>query len=333
MTQTTATMPSRGRPRAWTRELAISEYQRAAQRLGRAPSVPEIKQDPLCTLPASQIYKLFDSLQELCEAAGYEYQRRSHAKYTPKRMLNRLVWLYQTLDRVPAPGDYRTHYDDGYQYYVRQWGSFDSALEAAGISQELPVTTPQQAQLALQQCARQLGRVPTQREYRIWAMQIDEETGEISFSAQRPRPAVLRTLHGSYRLALVAAGLTSAQSVRERALQSLRVCCEQLGQTPTADQYRQWAKDREDAASLAEVLGAWGKWNQALQAADLPVNGNVWNPEEIEAWIGAWRFEVGVERPTRQQWDRWVSSQEQIGPKSATLARVVGGGSWRRVWR
>jgi hypothetical protein len=291
----------------------------------------ELSDDPQCLLPRSQIYRLFTSIDDLRDQAGLSaYEAGDQVR--ARRMLNRLTWLAEHLGRAPWPADYREHYDGGYQYYLREWGSFEQALQAAGIKIERDFTAPDQAERALRECASALRRTPTMAEYRLWAMEVDEDTGEESFGSERPSPSVLRAMYGTWTGALQAAGLVQ-RVTREQGIQSVRACAASYGHSPTATQYREWVGQHEGAPSMAELLALFGRWNGALEAAELPVRIASWTKADVRAWVDAWRAEQSISRPTQAEWDEWVQAEPLQGPRAATVARLLGAGSWRMVWR
>lgn len=314
----------------------MTEYQEAAGRLGHAPSLKELRADVECALTSAQIYKLFGSLPALCQAAGYEYHRPSSTKFTDRQMLKRLQWLHEHLSRAPQPADYREHYDDGFNYYARRWTSFDGALAAAGIAAAQRLSTADDATGALQACNEKLGHVPTQDEYRVWARDVDEETGQVTYPPERPSPRTLRTLFGSYGNALEAAGLEIVADERQRERRisaALAACAQALGSSPTAAEYRTWASTH-DQPSLAEVLSGGRKWNECLIQAGLAVNAKPqWTKRDTMEWVRSWRRERGKKRPPREEWDEWAAQQFPVAPRSATVARVLGEGSWIEAWR
>lgn len=324
---------SPGRPRQWTRERALRAYADAAERLGQAPSIGQLRADEACKLPIGQIYHLFGGIEQLAKAAGLDYQHASRTRYEPARMLRRLTWLADELGRVPAPADYRQHYRDGYGYLVRTWGSFDGALNAAGLDQFAELVTVEMATSALRTCASELGCVPTWREYRLWAMDVDETNGQVSYSAEHPSVHVLRSLLGSWSGALQLAGLASAQPDSAPCVAAIRECAQELGKVPTASEYRTWSAS-EGQPGMSELLRALGSWNEALASAQMEAHMRKWTRADVRDWMGTWaRQDVTGRRPERAEWDIWANQQRPRAPRSATVARLTGEGSWRAAWR
>jgi hypothetical protein len=325
---------SPGRPRQWTHERAISAYLAAAERLGRAPGLAQMSADEQCDLPRAQIYRLFGGIEQLAEAAGMPYQRATNTRYTPRRMLRRLTWLAEELGCAPTPNDYRHHYRNGYAYLVRAWGSFDGALAAAGIDQTAQMVSAEMAINALRACASDLSATPTWRQYRLWAMDVDEQTGEVSYGPQRPSVHVLRSLLDSWNGALAAAGLAPDARAQERdCIDALAACAAELQHVPTATGYRAWAASTT-APSMSELLRVLGSWNEALGTAELEAHMRRWTATDVRDWMGTWRQQVkSTRQPHRAQWDAWADIQQPRAPRSATVARLAGSGSWREAWR
>lgn len=138
------------------------------------------------------------------------------------------------------------------------FGSFNKALEAAGLSANRARRAREQLIEQLQKKAKELGRTPTQREVK----QDSEMASVKSFE---------RTF-GSFNKALKAAGLgvniTRGSYTREQLIKQLKQKAAKLGRTPGAQ-----VVDQDPKMASARVFRThFGSFKKALEAAGLGLN-------------------------------------------------------------
>jgi hypothetical protein len=91
---------------------------------------------------------------------------------------------------------------------------------------------------------------------------------------------------------------------------------------PTLDGQSRWEREHPRWPSAGQVKHAFGTWNTALTAANLPLANRLWTPNEIVTALKAWATEHG-RAPTQGQW----RSATPARPSASTVAAHFG--SWR----
>ena len=240
---------------------------------------------------------------------------------TDDEYLEALRELADKLDRSPRKRDMIEHgpYSEG-PYYGR-WGSWSTALEAAGLEPNWKRASEEELIHALQEFAAELGHPPTQQEM------IDD--GPYSHSQYTDR-------FGGWLDALEAAGLDPDEREtkrggaggtlsREQLLEDLRAYADDLGCTPTVAEMR-----ADGPYTEKPYVSRWGTWTDAIEAAGLEPNVSRPSDWELLNELRAFADELGrtptstdVEsdgpytlRTYLHRWDSWEETLEAAGLES-----------------
>jgi hypothetical protein len=141
-----------------------------------------------------------------------------------------------------------------YKTYVRHFGGWNAALEAAGLALNRRVTRHDRETMleALRGLAAQLGRAPMHRELPEWGL---------------PWAPTYARYFGSWRAALAAIGLQphvpGKRYERDGLLGTLSELTEELGRPPTQAELRR----RDGLPHPSTYKYRFGGWNRALEAA------------------------------------------------------------------
>lgn len=177
-------------------------------------------------------------------------------KISPDELLSELERMNDIVDGTPRLQDLHEHGEHSRQPFIREFGSWTKALQAAGLKDKSSHNISKENLIdELQRLQDELGKVPTRTEM--------NEHGKYSRS---PYDRVF----GSWNQALEAAGMgkNRADSVSKTDLiQALQSLADDLGKTPTMVEMREQGEYSE-----RPYKDTFGSWNGALKAADLDVN-------------------------------------------------------------
>jgi hypothetical protein len=171
-------------------------------------------------------------------------------------LIERLQSLASRLGHTPLQREVDADVDSPcHVTYARRFGSWNAALEAAGLPLNRPSVPYNREMLleTLRQLADQLGRAPTTRELVEYGL---------------PCQATYTARFGSWAAALAEIGLQPKGSrlyERDELLDVLREVAEELGHPPTHAEL--W--EREGLPRPTTYEYRFGSWNQALEAAGL----------------------------------------------------------------
>lgn len=188
-------------------------------------------------------------------------------RYSADELLAGLQALADELGRPPSQQDMDDHGPHASKTYHDRFGGWNDALAAAGLSTDMkrsggrpPIPEPDLI-AELHQLAETLGKAPSMRN-----MEAD--------GAYAPKTYLAR--FGSWNAALREAGFEPNIRLdipKEEALKQLRTFADELGRTPTSEDM---TRDGPYSRKLYERK--FGSWNNALQAAGLPVHDE-WHVE------------------------------------------------------
>ena len=179
--------------------------------------------------------------------------------YTDERLLEILRDLAAELGRSPTQHELKARRDlPALNAYINRFGSWNAALEAAGLAtyRRSLIYSDEQLLQTLRDLAAELGRSPTGNE-----MQARHDL---------PSAKVYYVRFKSWLAALEAAGLAAHRRHTlvysdEQLLQTLRDLAAELGRSPTRDEL----KARRDLPALSTYERRFTRWTAALKAAGL----------------------------------------------------------------
>ena len=244
-------------PNKYTDKKLIGLLKVEAENLGRTPTVRDIK--PGRGMPSSITYiRTFGSWNKALEAAGLSINSLKF-RCTDDELIELLQSRARNLGRTPTVKDVGS--DNGMPSvvtYARTFGSWNQALEAAGLSinnLKFEYTDEELIKL-LQSRARNLGRTPTVKD-------VGSDNGMPSAMTY------IRTF-SSWNEALEIAGFSANQfdHTDEELIDLLKAKARSLGRTPTVRE----VNPDNDMPSAMTYINRFGSWNQALKAAGLTPN-------------------------------------------------------------
>jgi len=146
----------------YTDEYLLNELQRFHKEFGKAPTTKELAK--VRGYPSvGMYYKRFTTWEEALNKAGLELRERCNVHhYTDDDLANDLLKFYNINNRVPRAHDMKE--SNGYipyNYYVKHYGSFITAVKAAGLTPPFEHYTDAELISLLQNLAKDLGTTPT----------------------------------------------------------------------------------------------------------------------------------------------------------------------------
>jgi hypothetical protein len=237
-------------------ETLIAALRKFADDLGETPTRTQMNDHG----PYSQTpyYRVFGSWNDALRAAGFGTNHENDV--STEALVEALQDLNGELDRLPRFEDMEQRGAYSGHTYLRRFGSWSEAKEAAGLAGERQTSRAiEESELvrAMGELAEELGRAPTQT-----------DMNELGTYSQRPYYRVW----DSWTEALSAAGLDpddrGSQGISDEALlDALRELSAELETTPTAVEMNEHGQ-----YSVWPYLRRWGSWNDALRAAELQIN-------------------------------------------------------------
>ncbi|QZP37064.1 homing endonuclease associated repeat-containing protein [Halobaculum magnesiiphilum] len=232
----------------------IEDIRGVAAEVGGKPTLNDYREHG--TAAVTTIYDRFGSWQDALDAAGYE-PREPDSAVTDEELLDELGRLVDELGERPTATDMNDHGAYWASTYRRAFGSWNNALEAAGIdsspSQDRQPVSDDALLEELERVAEQVNGTPTTR-----AM---EQHGEHS-----PNTYIRR--FGSWNDAVTAAGFEPNEEVgtetvtTEELIDELHRLADEIGDRPVADDLRKHGKH-----ALRTYQQRFGSWSAALEAA------------------------------------------------------------------
>lgn len=233
-------------------EQIIAELRRIAEEKGRAPMQPEIDEETEFT--AGAVQSTFGSWRDGLREAGLEPLEHAYSKQELIRELQRVA---EMLGHSPSATEMKCHGDVSPAAVSGQFESWNSGLEAAGLSTTKSTkTSPQEVIAAIQALADHLGRPPT-------AYEMDEQGEYATKVAQR--------CFGSWNAAIREAGFqphTQKNIPEEELLAELRRLRDQLEHVPSSVEMKEFGR-----FSMETYIRQYGSWKQAVEAAGLEYRG------------------------------------------------------------
>ena len=224
-------------------------------------------------------------------------------------MIDELHRLVDKLGRPPTAHDLPEHGRVGRDMYENVFGSWQSALEAAGYEPDYHQHTAEELLSELKRLGDELGRAPRRTEMR--------ELGEFGTSVFRER-------FGSWNDALQAAGFDPVQVhgiSREVLLEAIQELAEELGRAPKRKEMRE-----EMGYAERPFRRVFGSWNNAVEAAGFEpyLRRDISEADLLEA-LRDFAEELGRVPTSSEMW-------REDGPYSAATYQSYFG-SWNEALR
>lgn len=304
----------------YTREVLIGQLQVQAERLGRAPTQVDLnaasKEGETATYGTFKRY--FGSYGRALEEAGLE---ANLTFYENDQIIEELQALGQELGRTPKKADIDEANRQGRiasTTTIRgRFGSYNAALELAGMRPNQVVRTEEQMIEDLRTLADDLGRIPTGKELRV----IAKERGMAS-------ETTLALRFGSYRAALEAAGLELPQGPsREDVISDIQRLHEELGRPPGYADLAKASKHGK-AHSYAVVRRHFKTFSDAVRAAGFRPLAEKLSDDEAISRLQAFGQELG-RKPSSKDIDEarrqghFVPSVSLLGKKFGSLTKAL----------
>lgn len=166
-----------------TRDELFEELQRVTDELGKSPTTAEFRNCGEFTLV--RYYEEFDSWPAALEAAGLD-SSRSQQEIPKAKLLNELRRLADEYSEPPTKRQLQKHGKYSKSTYTNRFGSFNSAIKAAGFEPRDPTTAIPEKDLLteLHHLAKKLDRAPTTGDM-IEHGKYDEKTYRRRFGSWR----------------------------------------------------------------------------------------------------------------------------------------------------
>jgi hypothetical protein len=287
-------------------QVLISELRRVAQKIGDTPTIDEMTQYAEIGPRTYQNY--FDSWNDAKRAADLEIEHRQNI--SQQKIIDSITELAKKLGRSPKRREMDKQGNISSGPCGDTFGSWNKALQAAGYEPVYQTNISRQKLInELQRLAKNRGAPPKQ-------MELMSSEAKFSF-----RPYIDE--FGSWNEALQAAGLEvhSRSDIPEQELiDKLQRFAEELGDTPSCTEM-----DRKGPFSANAYTNEFGSWNEALQAANLELNGRQDIPQlELEHELQRLAEELG-HPPERREMDEY--GEFTSGPYKDTF------GTWNDALR
>lgn len=204
----------------------LEELKRVSKELGKVPTVTECQQ---IKLNVSRYQKRFGSWNKALELAGLPVRNARRCGITTEQYVDLLKNYTNKLGRVPSSKEIQEA-----RAIINRFGSWNKALKAAGLQQEVTYTKEKLIKI-IKQKANVLGRPPMLSE-------IKEK-------------AHIYIAFGSWNKALEASGLPvnrKSSYTKEELIEILLLRAKELDRTPRM-------RDVKQRTSICKVFGSWEK--------------------------------------------------------------------------
>jgi hypothetical protein len=230
-------------------EKLISDLQRVADQLGKTPTTSEYQKHG--NHSRNTVVSRFGSYNDAVSAAGLEPNQQvadpsdSKSKISRDQLINDLRRVAEVVGDTPTQHQYKKHGGHASNTLVREFGSYNTALRAAGYDLNRHTGASKDELLSdLQHVESKLGKTPTSHQY--------DEYGEHSLGR-------LTNVFGTYNNALKFADIDVNSRIdipAEKLLADLAEVADNLGETPTRDQYNEHGDFHGD--TLGNRFGSFG---------------------------------------------------------------------------
>ncbi|MFQ6009652.1 MAG: homing endonuclease associated repeat-containing protein [Candidatus Aenigmatarchaeota archaeon] len=278
--------------------------------MGRTPTVEEIAGDK--SIPSAALYfRRFGSYNNALKEAGLDINVKK-GRYTDKKLIELLQNKAKELGRTPSQ---RGMEEDGSlpsgRTYQDRFGSWNEALDAAGLGTNRDFYTDKELLSLLKNKAEELGRTPTVR--------------EVNTDKSMPGASTYSDRFGSWNKAVKAAGLEpynqkfEKQYSNEELLNVLKKKAKELGRTPHVSDI----DADKSIASIAIYYQRFGSFKNALKEAGLERKNYNYSDEELVDILKKKHEEAG-KSPTARE----IDEDKSIPSSNTYISRF---GSWNKA--
>ncbi|MFC6723004.1 homing endonuclease associated repeat-containing protein [Halobium palmae] len=240
------------------REELLEALREFADEIGETPTRTQMNESgPYSSMP---YYREFGSWNAALEAAGLDVNHEN--SISDERLVEEMLRVEEEVGRLPRFEDMEEHGEFSGHTYLRRWGSWSAAKEAAGLTSDRRTSRRLSREClveAIDELTVELGRPPTQQEM--------NEVGAYSHRA-------FYREWGSWAAALEAAGYEpNHQNGYDEATltEAMQALASELGYPPTMDQMR-----NEGRISAQPYRTRYETWIDAWEAAGLDLReGNL----------------------------------------------------------
>lgn len=262
----------------------LADLRRLADDLGRAPRVRDVQEHGKHS--HTLYYDRFGSWSETLEAAGLETDEQD-TRHSKKELLEEIRRLADDIGETPTIAELRERGEYSIKPYVDRFGSWNSAVEAAGLESRSSTRSVSESDLIadLQRVATDSEGVPTAEDVR--------ERGNHA-------PSTYIERFGSWRDARKAAGvpvdIEKNEISEQELLDEVRRLGDELGQPPTVQDIREQGR-----FSRPTYYSTFDSWSDVLAAAgyDLSEQQHRISDEELCEELDRLATELG-DTPTLQ---------------------------------
>ena len=241
----------------WTDEMMLEALRKLAKKLGRSPLRKDIVAEP-GVMPCSQsIWKRFGSWNAALEKAGLEKYYCYKRNLTDEDLIQALQELAEEVGRVPTVKDLeRSKHKPSHSTYMKRFGNWHNALEAAGFGNKSRFRVYTDAELLdnLRKITVELGYLP--------------EKVDVIKTMPIPSLDVYIMRFGSLEKALEKARLgkfmTKAEWRKDQALRQLKRLAVILNKTPSPDNLGK-ASGTPCYRTYVKLFGSWEAVLSALE--------------------------------------------------------------------
>ncbi|TKX74954.1 hypothetical protein EXE46_05945 [Halorubrum sp. GN11_10-6_MGM] len=238
-------MPGRKIPK----KQLISDLQRVADQLKKTPTVAEYQKHG--NHSRHTLVSRFESYNDAIRTAGLEPNQQvadpsdSGLNISKNQLIDDLRRVADVVEGTPTQHQYKKHGDHAANTLVREFGSYNNAIRVAGYDLNRHTAASKSELLSdLQRVQSKLGKTPTSHQY--------DQHGEHSLGR-------LTNIFGTYNNALKSADIDVNSRIdipAEELLTNLAEVTDNLGETPTRDQYNEHGDYHAD--TLGKRFGSFG---------------------------------------------------------------------------
>lgn len=242
-----------------TKADCLESIQTVAEELGESPSQPQYTRSEQATVSVTAITNRFDTWNTAKEAAGLEqYQITT----TREDCLESIQAVADELKKSPSQEEYR----DCKASFVaietirEKWGSWQNAKDELGLEPCQKQFSETECISALQTVADAIGESPTIEQF--------DESDIVQISSK----TVMKWC-GDWNTAKEKAGLEKCQQVsKQDCLDSLERVADELGKSPTRDEYKDCNLATVSPTAIGKKCGSWNKAKQELDLSPCSVD-------------------------------------------------------------